>query len=87
MYTRDGSTTYELQARFDSRKSFYGKAHVTEYPDGRKVLTSYTTKVAEITADGRAIVYGKWSNTTTRHQKEFLRQHGFDADNLAAYIP
>lgn len=87
MCNREGIITYELQARFDSRKSFYCKAHVTEYPDGRKVLTSYTTRVAEITADGKAIVYGWYSNTTTRHQKEFLRQHGFNADKLAAYIP
>lgn len=74
------SFTYELDCRFDSRKSFYGKAHITEYPNGRKVLTSYTTQVAEITADRKPIVYGIWSNTTTRHQKEFLKQHGFRAD-------
>lgn len=78
--------TYEMFPRFDSRKSFYGKAHVTAYPDGRKVLTSYKTNVAEITADGKPIVYDIWSNTTTRHQKEFLRQHGFNADNLRQYI-
>ena len=79
--------TYEMSARYDSRKSFYGKAHITEYPNGRKILTSYTTKVAEITADGRPIIYGKWSQTTTRHQKEFLRQHGFCADSIEQYLP
>lgn len=79
------SFTYELDCRYDSRKSFYGKAHVTEYPNGRKVLTSYTTQVAEITEDGRAIVYGKYSPTTTRHQKEFLKQHGF-CEKLDTYI-
>ena len=79
------TNTYELTPRFDSRKSFYGKAHVTEYPNGRKVLTSYETNVAEITADGKPIVYGKWSQTTTRHQKEFLKQNGF-FDNLDKYI-
>lgn len=78
--------TYEMHPRFDSRKSFYGKAHITEYPDGRKVLTSYSTRVAEITADGKAIIYGIWSQTTSRHQREFLRQHGFPADKLSAYI-
>ncbi len=78
--------TYELSARFDTRKSFYGKAHVTEYPNGRKVLTSYQTQVAEITADGKPIIYGKWSQTTTRHQKEFLKQHGFRADDLNEYM-
>ena len=79
--------TYEMHPRYDSRKSFYGKAHITEYPDGRKVLTSYNTRVAEITADGKPIVYGIWSNTTSRHQREFLRQHGFNADKLGIYIP
>jgi hypothetical protein len=74
--------TYEMFPSFDSRKSFYGKAHVTEYPNGRKVLTSYTTKVAEITADGTPIIYGIWSNTTTRHQKEFLRQHGIQVNSI-----
>ena len=68
---------YELDARYDARKSFYGKAHVAEYPDGRKVLVSYSTEVAEITADGKPVIYGKYSQTTTRHQKEFLKQHGF----------
>lgn len=78
--------TYEMIPRFDSRKSFYGKAHITSYPNGRQVLTSYTTEVAEITANEQPIVYGIWSNTTTRHQKEFLRQNGFNADNLRKYI-
>ncbi len=78
--------TYEMTPRYDSRKSFYGKAHITEYPNGRKVLTSYTTQVAEITADGKAIIYGKWSQTTTRHQKEFLKQHGFPTNNINTYL-
>lgn len=80
--------TYEMHPRFDSRKSFYGKAHITEYPNGRKVLTSYTTQVAEI-EDRTPIVYGIWSNTTTRHQKEFLRQHGIHVNttyDLRKYI-
>jgi hypothetical protein len=79
-------TTYELTPRYDSRKSFYGKAHITEYPNGRKVLTSYSTEVAEITEDGNPIVYGIYSQTTTRHQKEFLKQEGFFVDNIREYI-
>ena len=75
-----------MDARYDSRKSFYGKAHITEYPNGRKILTSYSTQVAEITADGKPIIYGIWSQTTTRHQKEFLRQNGFLADNINLYL-
>lgn len=77
---------YELFPRYDSRKSFYGKAHITVYPNGRKVLTSYSTEVAEITADGKPIVYGKWSQTTTRHQKEFLKQNGFYVDNIDKFL-
>lgn len=77
---------YELFPRYDSRKSFYGKAHIVEYPNGRKVLISYSTKVAEITAAGTPIIYGKWSQTTTRHQKEFLRQNGFYVDNIDKFL-
>lgn len=77
--------TWEMTPRFDSRKSFYGKAHITAYPNGRQVLTSYNTEVAEITADGQPIIYGHYSATTTRHQKEFLRQHGFDPANIKKY--
>lgn len=31
--------TYELQARFDSRKSFYGKAHVEEDGNTKTLLS------------------------------------------------
>ena len=68
---------YELTARYDTRASFYGKAHVQIFSNGKQVLLSYGTPVAEITAKGIAKVYGKWSQTTSRHQKEFLRQNGF----------
>ena len=78
--------TWEMEAKFDSRKSFYGKAKITAYPNGRQVLTSYNTEVAEITADGQPIIYGFYSQTTTRHQKEFLRQHGFDPVHIKKYI-
>ena len=71
------ANTYELTPIYDTRASFYGKAKVIEYPNGRKVLTSYDTEVAEITAEGKAIVHGKYSTTTSRHQKEFLKQNGF----------
>lgn len=27
---------YELEAQFDARKSFYGKAHVIDYENGRR---------------------------------------------------
>lgn len=81
--------TEYLEARFDSRKSFYNKATVTEDKNG-KYLTSYNTVVARITDkyNGYAItpyaeVYGTYSQTTLRHIKEFLKQNGFKAENKA----
>lgn len=69
----------DLVARFDSRKSFYGKAKV-ERRDGNLYLYSYGTLVAKI-VDGQAYVFGLYSQTTTRHIKEFLKQNCFRADN------
>lgn len=71
----------ELEVRFDSRKSFYKKAHVIEN-DGVKKLQSYNTIVAQI-EDGIAKVYGTYSPTTLRHIKEFLKQNGLKADTKA----
>lgn len=62
----------------DSHKSFYGKAHVIE-KGNRKVLRSYNTDVAEI-KDGKPVVYGLYSATTTRHIKAFLLENGFKAE-------
>ena len=69
----------ELHPQYDSRKSFYKKAMV-ESVDGGFKLYSYNTLVAEI-KDNKAIVHGFYSNTTLRHQKEFLKQLGFEADS------
>lgn len=66
---------YELTARYDSRQSFYGKAQVIELPN-KTVLKSYDTIVAVI-KDGKPMVRGDYSQTTTRHTKEFLKQNGF----------
>ena len=71
----------ELSARYDARQSFYGKANELYYED-RVELQSYSTIVACI-KDGQAEVYGWYSGTTGRHIKEFLKQHGFRADNKA----
>jgi len=70
---------FELTARYDRRKSFYGKAIVKELRNVRNgqvfyTLYSYGTKVAEVDAKGVYHSYGKWSQTTSRHQKEFERQ-------------
>ena len=72
---------YELSPRYDSRKSFYGKAHVdTGDNDDKNKLWSYDTLVAEM-KDGKPVVYGTYSATTLRHIKDWLKQNGFRADN------
>lgn len=70
---------YNLEPRYDSRGSFYGKAKVVQQGN-RKTLVSYQTDVAKI-ENGKAIVNGHYSQTTMRHIKEFLKQNGFFADN------
>ena len=75
---------YDLECRFDSRASFYGKAQVevqkTTY-EQTKDLYSYEVLVASIVYNfiDNTITYqyfGKYSQTTTRHQKEFFKQNG-----------
>jgi len=69
---------YELQARYDNRAQFYGKAQVIMSGDGRVVLQSYSTQVAEISQDGKKLtIHGWYSKTTGRHIREFALQHGF----------
>ena len=71
---------YELTPKFDSHKSFYGKAIVENQTDGYAyVLKSYGVKVAAIEyGTGTAVLFPDWdySATTLRHVKEFIRQHG-----------
>lgn len=75
---------YILEARFDSRQSFYGKAEVDIKEDNicyNELLYSYGTLVAIYTKDKMSTLeqfnyLGKFSQTTTRHQKEFFRQKG-----------
>ena len=64
---------YELSAQYDCRKSFYGKAQVIVYSDGTHALKSYNTIVSR-EKDGKVEHLGKWSNTTSRHQREFEKQ-------------
>lgn len=84
---------YELPTIYDSRKSFYGKAKVkTVERDSTKVMTlySYDTKVACVVLDKETgsktyNLFGVFSNTTTRHQKEFFQKMGMsekDVDDL-----
>lgn len=67
---------YELSPRFDFHKSFYGKAQVIEYSDGMHELKSYNTIVSR-EKGGKVEHLGKWSNTTSRHQKEFEKQFSY----------
>ena len=77
---------YELDCRYDSRASFYGKAKVVIEEDNicyNELLYSYGTLVAIYTKDKTSnleqFTYcGKYSQTTTRHQKEFFRQKGLN---------
>lgn len=66
----------ELKCIFDKRKSFYNKALVEINGDNKK-LYSYGTLVAEIQGN-KFISYGKFTMTTTRHQREFAKQNGFN---------
>lgn len=68
-----------LEPRYDSRKSFYGKAHVVDDSDGSQILYSYDTPVCKINSSGEVELLAQWdsSQTTLRHVKEFLQQNGF----------
>lgn len=76
---------HELQPHYDRAKSFYKKANVYRNAQGKILLMSYTTIVAEIvdeavspTGQRQANVFGWYSNTTARHINEFLQQYGFN---------
>ena len=64
---------YELSAKFDRCKSFYGKAKILDYGNGILELMSYYTIVSRC-ENGKVEHLGKWSQTTTRHQQEFEKQ-------------
>ena len=64
---------FELSPRYDTRKSFYGKARVIDHENGTIELQSYDTIVSRC-VNGKVEELGKWSATTTRHQKEFRKQ-------------
>lgn len=76
----------ELQARYDSRQSFYGKAMTEVYDNADALhidLLSYGTLVANYVKyrkENREVFeyFGQYSQTTTRHQKEFFKQMGLN---------
>lgn len=67
---------YELTTRFDARKSFYGKAHVIDHENGVIELQSYNTIVSRC-VNGVVEHLGRWSQTTSRHQREFEKQFSY----------
>ena len=68
--------TENLEAKFDSRASFYGKAKVLSTDNGTKILKSYESIVAIY--DGEmwlaSDVSKIFTQTTLRHIKEFFSQ-------------
>lgn len=64
----------EMPAIFDSRQSFYGKARIFEDEEGNKYLMSYSTIVSKCDKNGNIEHFGKYSQTTSRHQREFEKQ-------------
>ena len=73
---------FELTPKFDSRKSFYGKAKIS-FEGDRRLLFSYGTPVAFIEPDRLPVMLDGWDSTQTtlRHAREFLKQNGFKADS------
>lgn len=77
---------YTLEPRFDSQASFYDKAKVFIKEDNityDELLYSYDKLVAIYSKDkiGNKKIFtycGKYSQTTTRHQKEFFKQKGLN---------
>ena len=68
---------FELPVCAESRKSFYGKATITEYSDGTTVLTSYYTDVARINPDHSfSRLWDGYSSTTMRHVNSFIAFYG-----------
>lgn len=83
-------SSYYLDCRYDSRKSFYNKAVVEINEDNickNYCLKSYGTLVAIYTVDKikntkQYNYLGKYSQTTTRHQKEFFKQYGLNDNEI-----
>lgn len=75
---------YYLDCQFDSRASFYRKAKVLVYENDdveHLELQSYGTLVANYVyykKENKKVYeyFGCYSQTTTRHQKEFFKQLG-----------
>lgn len=69
---------YELSARYDTRKSFYGKAKIIELDNGTVQLQSYDTIVGEIKNNKYYQLWNGKTQTTSRHIKEFKKQYNIE---------
>lgn len=70
---------YELTPRYDSRKSFYGKAHIKETPKFY-TLISYDTEILKLNKETQELTFlcrSEWAftQTTNRHINDFLKQY------------
>lgn len=78
----------ELTPQYDTRKSFYKKAQIRRHEDEHaktRQLLSYNTLVANIVEYKDKIIFenfGKYSQTTTRHQKEFFKHYGLTDEQI-----
>lgn len=70
-----------LEPRYDSRASFYKKAKVVTKDNGDEELYSYGTHVGGVRG-GKPYSKGRFSQTTSRHQKEFFKQRGVDPNKV-----
>ncbi len=76
---------YDLVPRFDTAKSYYGKAQVELITDGA-ILYSYGTIVAKFQHGLVSVEVDKLTQTTLRHVKEFLKQNGYVAETKKQII-
>lgn len=79
----NGRDEFELEAKYDARNSFYGKAKVTD-KDFIRTLYSYDTPVLQMDSRTRELtrLIDDISPTTARHMKEFLLQQNVDVDKM-----
>lgn len=88
-YLEGDGTPVNLDSIYDARQSFYGKAQVTGEKSGEDYifkLYSYGTLVATAKeeSDGKLSCthLGRFSQTTSRHQREFFHQLGLSINEI-----
>ena len=74
---------FDLPVVNDTRKSFYGKAKVTELDNGDIELTSYNTVVFRIHNVVFQRLWNGYSATTKRHINAFIGFYGIEGGGKA----